>query len=346
MQINTYIEEVLSQPRVLREGVRGYDPGSLDGVIRDLKAGAFDRIILTGMGASYFGSYAAWMRLVQAGLPAWWIDTSELLHYTMPLITPRTLLWVISQSGMSVEIQALLARLENQPPAVVLGTTNDPESSLGKKANVVLPLYSGEERTVSTRSYVNTLAITQMAAVQMTGAPLDVAREGLFATADGLEEYFSRWDNRVEAWIDSVHLPERLMFLGRGSSLASAEMAALMLKEAAKFESEAMSAAEFRHGPLELADERLTVILIEGDPEARAKNQALARELQRHQAHVIWMGEGQAEGTVFMPLPKSPRSGKVITEIAPLQLLSIGLAGQTGIEPGIFRYIGKVTLVE
>jgi glucosamine--fructose-6-phosphate aminotransferase (isomerizing) len=346
MEKNRYIEDILDQPAALRAGINHYDPQVLEGVANDLKAGRFDRIVMTGLGASYFGSYPAWLHLAQAGLPAWWVETSELLHYSMPLITPRTLVWVVSQSGMSAEIRALLDRFKELPPALLLATTNDPDSQLGREAGVVLPLHSGVESTVSTRSYVNTLAVTQMAALQLAGDSVEPARMDLLRTADGLEAYLSTWESRVEAWVELLGVPGRLMVLGRGPSLGSAQMAVLMFKESAKFEAEAMSSAEFRHGPLEMADSRLTTILIEGDALARDKNRALARELQSHHAHVVWAGYTQEAEFSTVPLPGSIGIGQGIAEIVPFQMLSIALARQTGFEPGIFRYIGKVTLIE
>jgi glucosamine--fructose-6-phosphate aminotransferase (isomerizing) len=39
-------------------------------------------------------------------------------------------------------------------------------------------------------------------------------------------------------------------------------------------------------------------------------------------------------------------AGRAIGEIVALQLLSVSLAEQAGIEPGVFRHLEKVTTVE
>src|SRR5512143_3778019 len=105
-----YIEEILSQPEVLLKALPRFDLQALNTLKQKLDRQEFDRIIITGMGASLYGGYPAWLLLAGHGLPVHWVDTAELIHYAGALITPRTLLWVISQSGRSAEIVLLLDR--------------------------------------------------------------------------------------------------------------------------------------------------------------------------------------------------------------------------------------------
>ena len=65
------------------------------------------------------------------------------------------------------------------------------------------------------------------------------------------------------AWIDGR---PNLALVGRGSARAAAEMGALTLKEAARMPAESLQAAQFRHGPLELAGPKLAVIVIATEP--------------------------------------------------------------------------------
>jgi len=76
------------------------------------------------MGASLVASHPIWSSMVAEGRPAWWVSTAQLL--AMPeLMTPRSLLWVTSQSGESGEVVALLRGQGGaKRPAVLLATTN------------------------------------------------------------------------------------------------------------------------------------------------------------------------------------------------------------------------------
>jgi glucosamine--fructose-6-phosphate aminotransferase (isomerizing) len=302
------------------------------------------------MGASYFGSYPAWLQLVQNGLPVWWVDTSELLHHATDLLTGRTLFWVISQSGYSIEVQRILekaaARRADRRIAYLAAVTNDPESPLARQADQTLLLNSGEEFTVGTRSYVNTLAVLQLAVTELVGGDFSAVWEELEKTARAMQTYLQDWETHVEEVVTRVGVPERLVVLGRGPSLATAWLGALIQKEAAKFQVEGMSAAQFRHGPLELTDQRLTALVVAGDPDAWELNRSLGLDLRRYGARILWVGYHPDPELESLLTPDVPPAGRRIAEVLPFQALTVALARQTGVEPGIFRYIGKVTLKE
>jgi len=110
MNRNPYIADIHSQPDVLRAALEAYQAPRLGDLALAVREGRFERIVLTGMGASCFGTYPAWLQLVQHGLPVWWMDTSELLHHATNLLTGQTLFCVVSQSGYSIEIQRILEK--------------------------------------------------------------------------------------------------------------------------------------------------------------------------------------------------------------------------------------------
>src|SRR6266478_4534815 len=97
--MSEYIDNILGQPNALRSLLAGLDMQLVGQLAGRVRAGEFDRIILTGMGASLYAVYPAWLILSAAGLPAWWLETGELAELARSLVTPKTLLWVVSQSG-------------------------------------------------------------------------------------------------------------------------------------------------------------------------------------------------------------------------------------------------------
>ena len=154
-----YILDILNQPNSLKIALEQFDPASLALLAKTVRNNDFDRILITGMGSSLYASYSVWLTLAQAGLPALWVDTAELIHHTPGLVTSKTLLWIFSQSGKSAEIISAL----DFKPAALLVTVNDPESPLAKAAQYQVPIRAGAEYTVSTRTYVNSLAVGQLA---------------------------------------------------------------------------------------------------------------------------------------------------------------------------------------
>lgn len=333
-----YLGDILAQPQQLRGLVAGDITAAAEPVSR--KVGSYRRIVLTGMGASLAALRPLWLTLVAGGHPAWLLETAEILTSCPQLIDSSTLVIAASQSGQSAELVAL-ANEADKSGATLLAITNNAGSALGRAAAATIDIRAGEESTVSTKTYVNTLAVGLVLGRVFTGQPLD---DILPRTADALETYLQGWAEHIASLRATIGLPGRLYFLGRGASLAAAECGALITKEAAKWPVEAQSAAQFRHGPLELADEQLSVLLLAGaDDKVRSLNQSLAADLTGYGAKVFWLDTGPGGGPLDLPLTTA--EARPLLEIAPLQLLTIAIAEATGVEPGVFRHLSKVTTV-
>jgi glutamine---fructose-6-phosphate transaminase (isomerizing) len=330
-----YLSDIRHEPESLQDVLESrIEPEAL-AMLRRIHG--FDRIVLTGMGASLHALYPAFLRLVSAGLPVWHVETSELLGEADGLVTSDTLLWITSQSGRSAEVTALLERVSARRPAV-LGFTNDTASPLAESSDAVVELHSGPEHAVGTRSYVNSLAAHARATAVALKRELPV---GVTEAPSRLAEYLGRWDEHIAAWEAAVS-EEILFAVARGASLAAARTGALIIKEAAKAPIEAMSAPQFRHGPLEMADERLCVIVLPGGPADAPLNERLAADLAAFGANAVTLAlPGDGNGPELPGL--SSDEARPLGEILPFQLLSIVLAERLGHKPGAFRQIGKVT---
>jgi glucosamine--fructose-6-phosphate aminotransferase (isomerizing) len=354
METNHYTQDILEQPEALRKAVQSFDPSSLKPFGEALSSQKIDRIILTGMGASYFAAYPASLILARSGLPVMWIDTAELIHYNRSLLSRRTLLWVVSQSGCSAEVLALLEGVQKTRPAELLAVVNDLQSPLAQAASLVIPLHAEPEKTVSTRTYLNSLALGQLAARRLVGEEISSSSDELKAAADSMQTYLEDWQTRLELIASLAGEPGQLVLLGRGASLASAYCGALVLQEAVKYPALGFQAAEFRHGPLEMARTELKVLLFAGPEETRGLNLRLFDDLLGRGASPLWIdpldGATPASPVVpadkRLPMPAARGIALPLAEILPVQLLSLHLGRLTGIEPGKFLHIGKVTLVE
>ena len=305
------------------------------------------------MGASLYGSYPAMLHLINREIPVIWIDASELLYSSNQLITPRTLLWIVSQSGRSIEITKLTQFILSNSPHTLLITVNDPESPLANFLNdfetpsVLTTLNAGTESTVSSKTYVNTLAITQLTAISLCGQNVIDHKEDLLHTTIGISSYLKSWEDQMERIASAVDSPNHLLLLGRGSSLAATYTGALILGEAAKFPAMSLQAGEFRHGPMEIINPDLTVLIFAGQTKTIYLNRRLFDELTEHKVKTIWIGLDDDVNTSkpnYLKIPEFTGIGMPMAEILPMQLLSIHLAKQNNIEPGKFIYSGKVTL--
>ncbi|GAB4503131.1 MAG: SIS domain-containing protein [Anaerolineales bacterium] len=307
----------------LQNALANFDAGRVEPLAKTLRNGGFDRILLTGMGASLQAAYPAWLTLAHAGLPAWWVDTAELIHYAPKLVTSRTLYWVFSHSGRSAEIVSALDFGRLPRPAALLATVNDLESPLAKAAMAfdgpaaVIPIQAAAEQTVSTRTDVNSLALGQLTATLLAGEDASAVHSALQETAMAMQTYLDEWEAHLQRIGELLGFPKRLVLLGRGWSLATTYTGALVLGEAAKYAAIPLQAGEFRHGPLELANADLSALVFGGAPETRHLNARLLEDLRSHDVAAFWIGSEPQ--TWQIEIPEVPVWGIPLVEILPMR---------------------------
>jgi glutamine---fructose-6-phosphate transaminase (isomerizing) len=313
------------------------------GAVAKLDFASFDRIILTGMGSSDYATLGFELMLARRGLPVWRLQTSRLLE-TLEMVTNRTLLWVTSQSGGSGEIVALLARLPADRRAAVVGVTNDPESALGRAADHVILLRSGREATVSSKSYLNTLAVLHRVCAQLEGRTDSASVNEIMTVVEHLRGTIiappASISSLAKRALASAH--PRFALIGSGVDATTALTGALILKEASKVAAEGYVGGEFRHGPLELAGPGLTALLFGSETEDGTLRQ-LARDLSETGSTVVTVGPRPFDGSEHIAVPAGSIFGRLAQAMVVVQHLSVSLARTGGFEPGVFRYGKKIT---
>ena len=187
--MNPYIEDILSQPAALRGALDSYSPSALE----NIRLADFDRVVLSGMGSSCYAAYPALIELSRQTVPVQLVNAAELLHSLSGMIGRRSLLWLNSQSGRSAEPVHLLEQIQPTPPACLLTFVDDLSSPMGERADVCMPIHAGEESTVSTKTYVNRLAVNLLAAIQLSGGDVSSAIQQMRAAADAMQSFLADW---------------------------------------------------------------------------------------------------------------------------------------------------------
>ncbi|MBN1267548.1 MAG: SIS domain-containing protein [Anaerolineales bacterium] len=344
--MNPYIGNILEQPAALRRLVESFTPQPLELILSAFKRNRYDRIILTGMGASYSAACPTEIALSQLPIPVILVNSSELVHYKADLIGPRSLVWMNSQSGRSAELVHLLEVLKSTPGADVLVCVNERDSPLAHGADLCLPIFAGPEATVGTKTYLNTVAANLLAAVVLVESNLAELKSDILETAGAIEDYLGNMDRQVAEMDAGLGNSKNLIVLGRGPSMGAVWTGALITKEAAKFPLEGMHAAEFRHGPLELAEPGFTALVLAGAPETIGLNRKLALDIIEHGGRVLWIDDVRDPELDTIQMPRARGLVRSLAEILPLQILTLVLANRRGVEAGKFRYLDKVTVVE
>lgn len=337
-----YVADLLAQPAAIRATWTGLRAATdLRQAGQRARAGGFDRLILTGMGSSFHALHPLAIELVEAGMAPLVIETSELVFCQPRLLRGRPLVVAVSQSGASAEI----IRLSDEVAADVhlVAVTNTPTSPLAGRATSLVPLAAGQESTVSCKTYVASIVALAWLARVLSGrdpAGLDRAIEEAAAATEG---YLTSWREHVaglRAGLDGVH---HLFVTGRGPSLAAAGTAGLIIKEAAHFPTEGMSAASFRHGPFEMAGPRTMVLACQGPPTVADLNRRLVGDVRNvgGRAHLV----GAASDWAALRLAPVEPGVLPLVEILPFQMVSLALAARAGREAGRFERASKVTTV-
>jgi glutamine---fructose-6-phosphate transaminase (isomerizing) len=346
-----FLAEVAAQPAALRRAA-GAIAAQRD-VLAELGKAAGRLPVFTGMGASYHACYPATTALASRGQPSLHVDAAELLHFGRPLLDGRTLLVAVSQSGRSAEVVRLAEELQpRRSRPLLVAVCNGLDNPLAGLADLAFDTQAGEESGPSSMTLVASLAVLSAVSGALAGEPVvDVTRrieqeveraalmsEQLLATPVALAEELAN------------HLASRpaVIVLGRGPGRAAAEAGALTLKEVAALPAESLSTGQFRHGPLELAGDRLAVVLLATESETADLDLELAAELARaRSAVVVIAANGQTPpGTLGVTVGDVHPSLAPAVSIVPIQLLAWALAGRHGRTPGAMTRATKVTTRE
>lgn len=341
-----YLSDILEQPRVLRSIVESYQD---DEIWRSLSEKGLEKpcqqVVLTGMGSSFYALFPTWLYLNQQGLPAIHIEASELVHYGLEMLTERTLLVIVSQSGESVEIRHLVEAVKGKLTTVSI--TNEANNFLASHSSVSLCTRAGAEVPVATKTYTGCLALLHLLARSLIGRLGSQNYTDLLNVADQLAVLLKTWVNWLEPAVEHLQSASFLSLLGRGPAVASAMTGALMLKEAARLNAVGLSGGQFRHGPMEAVSPEVGVILLANQGRTWELSQRLATDIASHGGRVVLVGQEIADPAVVnLPLPTTDEFLSPILEILAVQLLANQFAERAGIIPGQFRWSGKVIHTE
>lgn len=335
-----FVQDILAQPDALADTLNEpVDATTWHSFAKQLASGELQRIVLTGMGASYFVLYPLLLTLLSRGLTAQMIETSELIHYAPALIERGTLIVAVSQSGSSVEALRLLEKICGKAP--LIGITNTVDSPLAMQADAVMLTRAGEERTVSCKTNMASFAALMVLGDLLAGQDPTATRDTLKQACEALAWYLAHLRDYVDILCDRLNGVHHLTLTGRGPSLAAVGIGALTIKEAARFPAEGMSSAAFRHGPLEMVSDKQMVMVFEGSAPTADLNKRLIDDIHTAGGQAILVRETR-ETDPFC-IPPVGAIARPIVEMLPAQMAAIALARLHKHEAGHFENIEKIT---
>jgi glucosamine--fructose-6-phosphate aminotransferase (isomerizing) len=311
----------------------------------DLGLAPFDRLQVLGCGTSLnAGSVIGNVVRRLGGLPVVLTVASEAAH---EIVEPWTLRLAISQSGETADLlNAIDFQTAAQPP--VLALTNNPLSTLARRADAVMACRAGPEIGVAaTKTFVCQIVAgvaVMVSALVATGRLSATAASGIVNDLRGLPDQLAAAGAVAKCVVPPI--AEQLtdasgfIFIARGTGLPYAAEGALKLKELSYRWAEHYPAGELKHGPLALISDGIPVVAVESEDPRLALNIA---EVRARGGRVIDIGSAGS----ILPVVSDPAAPWGPIESAlPLQVLARNLALALGHDVDKPRNLAKSVTVE
>ncbi|MBW7453730.1 glutamine--fructose-6-phosphate transaminase (isomerizing) [Paenibacillus sepulcri] len=286
------------------------------------------------------------------------IDVASEYRYRSPIITPETLVIVVSQSGETADTLAAL-REAKRCGARVLAITNVVGSSVSREANDVIITQAGPEIAVaSTKAYTSQLIAFMLYGLFLADTlgtrDKDWIADVLVAMQKLPEQVESILERAqvLKQVAESLAKHDNLFFIGRGIDFAVAQEGSLKLKEISYIHSEAYPAGELKHGTLALIEEGIPVIALITQEDLYEKTLSNIKEVKARGAHVLGLVNEGTEvevGKSIDELFAIPRTLPLLSpalSVVPLQLLAYYASLARGNDVDKPRNLAKSVTVE
>ncbi|SFJ92145.1 glucosamine--fructose-6-phosphate aminotransferase (isomerizing) [Paenibacillus sp. UNC496MF] len=285
-------------------------------------------------------------------------DVASEYRYRSPIITPATLVIVVSQSGETADTLAAL-REAKRHGARVLAITNVVGSSVAREADDVIITQAGPEIAVaSTKAYTSQLIAFYLLGLylaQNVGTRDEAYVTDVLTAMNELPEQVERILDSADVLkqiAESVAKHNNLFFIGRGVDFAVAQEGSLKLKEISYIHSEAYPAGELKHGTLALIEEDIPVIAVITQEDLYEKTLSNIKEVKARGAHVLALvnaGHEEEVGKSVDELFSIPKTLPILApalSVVPLQLIAYYASLARGNDVDKPRNLAKSVTVE
>jgi glucosamine--fructose-6-phosphate aminotransferase (isomerizing) len=285
------------------------------------------------------------------------VDLASEFRYRDPLIDPKTLVVIVSQSGETADTLAAL-REARKRGCHVLAVTNVVGSSVAREADDVIHTWAGPEIAVaSTKAYTTQVLVMYLLGMLFARERGKITTEqeseivaALLQLPEQIDQILDQKE-RIEELAQQYHNCQDVFFLGRGLDYAVALEGALKLKEISYIHAEAYAAGELKHGTLALIVEGVPVVALATQDELLEKLISNVKEVKAREGTVIGLCLGKQElvdSTCdhVIRLPEAPSFVAPLLSVVPLQLFAYYMAAARGCDIDKPRNLAKSVTVE
>ena len=355
------IKEIHEQPKavtdtlnsVLKDGrINLEEVGLTDEDIRNIS-----QIYIVACGSAYHvGMASQYVFEDMAGIPVR-VEMASEFRYRNPILDPKALAVIISQSGETADSLAALRECKARGIRT-LAVVNVVGSSIAREADNVFYTLAGPEISVATtKAYSAQLIAAYVLSVQFALVRGKITEEQYTGYIQELQTLPAKMQRILDdkerlQWFASKQANSKdIFFIGRGIDYAISMEGSLKLKEVSYIHSEAYAAGELKHGTISLIEDGTLVIGVLTQPALYEKTVSNLVECKSRGAYLMGLTtfgnyniEDTADFTVYIP-QTDPHFATSLAVI-PLQLLGYYVSVARGLDVDKPRNLAKSVTVE
>ena len=355
------MKEIHEQPKAVQDTLSSVvkdgqidlsEIGLTDENIQDI-----DQIYIIACGSAYHVGMAAQYVFEDMVRVPVRVELASEFRYRNPILNPKALAIIISQSGETADSLAAL-RLCKENNIRTLGIVNVVGSSIAREADNVFYTLAGPEISVATtKAYSTQLIASYALAIQFAKVKGTISEEQYAAYIKELETLPDKIQRIIDdkeriQWFASKQANAKDVFLiGGGIDYAICLEGSLKMKEISNIHSEAYAAGELKHGTISLIEDGTLVIGVLTQPSLYEKTVSNMVECKSRGAYLMGLTtfgnyniEDTADFTVYMP--KTDPQFATSLAVIPLQLLGYYVSVAKGLDVDKPRNLAKSVTVE
>lgn len=357
------LKEIYEQPNVIKDTYRGRllasqgiikMSGVEDNIEKFLNA---DRILIVACGTSWHAGLVAEYIIEEFSRIPVEVEYASEFRYRNPIISPKDVVIAISQSGETADTLAAI-KLAKEKGAFVFGVCNVVGSSISRETNAGAYTHAGPEIGVaSTKAFTTQITILTMLALRLAKAKGTLSNSDYFRYLQELEiipekvAEALKTNETTQAIAQIYKDATNCLYLGRGYNFPVALEGALKLKEISYIHAEGYPAAEMKHGPIALIDDKMPVIVIAPKQGHYDKVVSNIQEIKSRSGKIIAVvtkGDTQVKQLAdhVIEIPETSDALSPLLTTIPLQLLSYHIAVLRGCNVDQPRNLAKSVTVE
>lgn len=272
-----------------------------------------NKIILIATGSSYYAAQIGAMYFRKfTGIEAQAVLSGE-FEWSYPLITPKTAIIGVSQSGETADTVKALNYAKSKSPGVVLGIVNNIMSQIGDLTTAGVTMKAGKEKGVAaTKTVTNQILAMLMLALYWSQLKrCDLIQHSVYLDElSRLPDLISRMlANRpkIQRLASEYAGLEHIMLFGKGFDYPIALEGALKIKEICRVPAMGHSTEDAKHGPIAMANSNLLCIALAPDNEHYLQTEHVVSEFVGNNAKmIVIVSEGNyrldlADEIIFIP---------------------------------------------